>query len=119
MSQWGGALGNLAQQIGRSALGGQILKAVGPAVLGTLIEQLNAQGLGAKVNSWLGQGENQPLTADEVRQALGNQKLQEMASSLGIPVEQIAESLAKSLPAAVDQASPNGVLDPHAATQGG
>ena len=42
-----------------------------------------------------------------------------MASSLGIPVEQIAESLAKSLPAAVDQASPNGVLDPHAATQGG
>ena len=117
MSQWGGALGNLAEQIGHSALGGQILKAVGPAVLGTVIEQLNAQGLGAKVNSWLGQGENQPLTADEVRQALGNAKLQEMAQSLGIPVEQIADVLAKSLPAAVDKASPNGVLDPQAATR--
>ena len=64
------------------------------------------------MNSWLGQGENQPLTPDEIRQALGNAKLQEMAKSLGIPVEQVADVLAKALPSAVDQASPNGVLDP-------
>ena len=38
-----------------------------------------------------------------------------MASSLGIPAGQIADVLAKHLPAAVNQASPNGVLDPNAA----
>ena len=118
MSQWGGALGNLVQEIGQSAFGSQILKSLGPSVLGTLTEQLNQAGLGAKVNSWLGQGENQPVTADEITQALGNQKLQEMAQSLGIPVAQIADALAKHLPTAVDQAAPNGTLDPKAAPGG-
>ena len=48
MSQWGGALGNLAQELGQSALGSQVLKALGPAVLSTVVEQLNQRGLGAR-----------------------------------------------------------------------
>lgn len=111
MSSWGGALGNIAQEISGSALGGKILSALGPAVLSTAIEQLNQNGLGAKVNSWLGRGENEPITADEIRQGLGNQKLQDLAKQLGIPLDQVAEVLAKSLPAAVDQASASGILD--------
>ena len=111
MSQWGGALGGIAREIGGSALGGEILKAGGPAVLSTAIAQLNQNGMGAKVNSWLGRGENQPITPDEIRHGLGNQTLQEMAQRLGIPAGEIADVLAQHLPAAIDHASQQGVLN--------
>ena len=110
MSSWGGALGNMVGELTHSALGGEILKALGPTVLSTAIEQLNQNGMGAKVNSWLGRGANQPITPDEIRQGLGNAKLQQMAQSLGIPAGQIADVLARSLPAAVEQGAAQGVL---------
>jgi uncharacterized protein YidB (DUF937 family) len=118
MSSWGSVLGSLAQQVGGSTLGAQIARSLGPAVLGGVLEQLNQNGMGAKVNSWLGRGENQPITPDEIRTALGNETLQQVARSLGVPIEQVTEILAQHLPAAVDHASPNGVLDPSATASG-
>ncbi|MCW6506658.1 YidB family protein [Lichenifustis flavocetrariae] len=112
MSWLGGALGNIMESIGSSGIGGQLAKTLGPTVLQSVIAQLNQNGLGPKVNSWLGGGENQPITPDEIRNALGNQKLQEIAASLGIPADKISEILAQALPAAVDHASPNGTIEP-------
>ena len=42
-----------------------------------MLAQLNKAGLGEKVNSWLGKGPNQPLTADEIRrvEALVNHEI--------------------------------------------
>ncbi|MDX7950018.1 YidB family protein [Lichenihabitans sp. Uapishka_5] len=117
MTSWGGTLGNLVEGIGGSALGQKLIEAVGPAVLGTMVEQLNANGMGAKVNSWLGQGDNQPITADEIRQGLGNAKLQEVAKQLGLPIDAIADVLAKNLPIAVNQAAKQGLLDGKATGQ--
>ena len=96
--------------IDTSQIAGKLLDVIGPAVVQTIVEQLNANGLGAKVNSWLGRGANEPLTVDQVRDALGNQKVQEIARSLGIPADKLAEILAKNLPQAVDKASPDGTL---------
>lgn len=75
-----------------------------------IINQLNEAGLGPKVNSWLGKGDNMPLTADEISSVLGSAQLQELATKLGVPMDQVAHVLAQHLPSAVDQASPNGVL---------
>lgn len=75
-----------------------------------IINQLNQAGLGAKVNSWLGKGDNVPLTADEISSVLSNAQLQEIAAKLGVSTEQVPHLLAQHLPAAVDQASPDGVL---------
>jgi uncharacterized protein YidB (DUF937 family) len=75
-----------------------------------IVAKLNDAGLGSKVNSWLGKGDNMPLTADEISSALGNAQLQELAVKLGVPMDQVSHVLAAHLPAAVDQASPNGVL---------
>ena len=75
-----------------------------------IIGKLNDAGLGPKVNSWLGKGDNVPLTADEIGSVLGNAQLQELATRFGIPMDQVANVLASHLPAAVDQASPEGVL---------
>lgn len=98
--------------IDTSQIAGKLLDALGPAVVKSVVEQLNANGLGAKVNSWLGRGPNEPLTVDQVRDALGNQKVQEIARSLGIPADKLAEILARDLPKTVDEASPDGTLTP-------
>ena len=41
--------------------------------LAGLVQRLSAGGLQEQVASWLGAGANLPVTADQLRQALGNQ----------------------------------------------
>jgi len=76
-----------------------------------VLAKLNDAGYGAKVNSWLGKGPNTPITTDEIQSALGNDHLKQIAASLGLPMDQIASVISQHLPAAVDAASPNGVLN--------
>jgi uncharacterized protein YidB (DUF937 family) len=45
-----------------------------------------------------------PITADRVRKALDDQHVQQIAKSLGIPMDQVLEALAKFLPAAASAA---------------
>jgi len=78
-----------------------------------ILSKLQASGMGAQVESWLAtNGKNLPISADQIRTALGDQHLQQLAKSFGVPVDQIANLLAQHLPAAVDQASPNGTIQP-------
>jgi uncharacterized protein YidB (DUF937 family) len=106
---------------------GQLGAAVLPAVLGevmgtgsqggslnTIVAKLEQAGLGDQVKSWIGTGQNLPITADQVRQVLGNETVKQLAAKYNIPVDQIAELLAHQLPLAVDHASPDGRL-PHSA----
>jgi uncharacterized protein YidB (DUF937 family) len=105
---------------------GQLGAAVLPAVLGevmgtgsqgglnAIVAKLEQAGLGDQVKSWIGTGQNLPITADQVRQVLGNDAVKQLAAKYDIPVDQIAELLAHQLPVAVDHASPDGKL-PHSA----
>jgi uncharacterized protein YidB (DUF937 family) len=105
---------------------GQLGAAVLPAVLGevmgtgsqgglnAIVAKLEQAGLGDRVKSWIGTGQNLPITADQVRQVLGNDAVKQLAAKYNIPVDQIAELLAHQLPIAVDHASPDGKL-PHSA----
>jgi uncharacterized protein YidB (DUF937 family) len=105
---------------------GQLGAAVLPAVLGevmgtgsqgslsAIVAKLEQAGLGDQAKSWIGAGQNLPITADQVRQVLGNETVKQLAAKYNIPVDQIAELLAHQLPLAVDHASPDGKL-PHSA----
>ncbi len=103
-------------------LGAAVLPAVLGEVLGTgsqgglnaIVAKLEQAGLGDQVKSWIGTGQNLPITADQVRQVLGNETVKQLAAKYNIPVDQIAEVLAHQLPLAVDHASPDGKL-PHSA----
>jgi uncharacterized protein YidB (DUF937 family) len=75
-----------------------------------LVEQLQHGGLDEQVKSWLSSGKNLPVTAEQVRSALGSQKVKELAEQFGLPVNATLKLLAEQLPAAVDQASPDGKL---------
>jgi uncharacterized protein YidB (DUF937 family) len=103
-------------------LGAAVLPAVLGEVLGTgnqgglnaIVAKLQQAGLGNQVSSWLGNGQNLPITADQIKQVLGSDVVRQLAAKYNIPVDQISEVLAHQLPIAVDQASPNGKL-PHTA----
>ncbi len=75
-----------------------------------LLDKLKESGLGPQVSSWLGDGEKMPITADQLRAALGNGQVQQLATSFGLPVDKVLATLAEHLPSVVDQLSPNGAL---------
>jgi uncharacterized protein YidB (DUF937 family) len=110
-----------------SGILGQLGAAVLPTVLGELmgtgsqggtlsaiVAKLEQGGLGEQVKSWIGTGQNLPITADQLKQVLGSDVVRQLAAKYNIPIDQVAEVLAHQLPLAVDKASPNGKL-PHTA----
>lgn len=78
--------------------------------LNGIVAKLQQGGFGDQVASWLGNGANQPITTEQLRAALGNEQVRQIAGHLGLPVDQALDFLAKHLPTTVDQASPNGSL---------
>jgi uncharacterized protein YidB (DUF937 family) len=112
----GGVLKGLAGQQGQSGGGlggilGQILANTDLGSLGGLLDQLQKSGLGPQVSSWLGNGANLPISVDQLRQALGDDTIRQIASSFGIPIDQLLNQLSQHLPATIDKLSPNGTLE--------
>ncbi len=50
------------------------------------------------------------ITPDQLRAALGNEQVKQIAAHFGLPVDEALKLLAEHVPNAVDQASPNGTL---------
>ena len=73
-----------------------------------LKEKFESQNLGHIFSSWVGAGQNQPITADQVTQVLGHDKVQELAQQAGVSHGDAAASLAQILPNLVDKLTPNG-----------
>ena len=76
--------------------------------LAGLLSQLSQGGLGNAVSSWVGSGENQPVSGDAIQQALGSNKIQELAAQAGISTDALSAGLAQLLPGVVDKLTPNG-----------
>jgi uncharacterized protein YidB (DUF937 family) len=79
-----------------------------PGGLNGLIQAFHTNGLGGLVNSWTSTGENQPATPDQMQQALGSDKVQAMAQSLGISPDAAKSTLAQLMPMLIDKLTPNG-----------
>jgi uncharacterized protein YidB (DUF937 family) len=75
-----------------------------------IVDQFQKQGLGPTVQSWVGTGENQPISPAQMHQALGSETIQELAAKLGIPPDEMAAKLADILPKAVDKMTPDGTV---------
>lgn len=76
--------------------------------LGGLMEKFNNAGLGDAAKSWVGTGENAPISGDQIGQVLGGDMMGELASKLGMSQGDAAGSLAQMLPGLIDQLTPNG-----------
>jgi uncharacterized protein YidB (DUF937 family) len=75
-----------------------------------IVNQLQQQGLGATVRSWVGTGANQPITADQIHQAFGQETMAELAAKVGLNPQELAQKLSEILPQAVDKLTPGGVV---------
>lgn len=75
-----------------------------------ILAKLQAAGLGEAVQSWVGTGANQPVSADQIGGALGSDLMGMLAQQLGGNTQQAAGTLADLLPGLIDQLTPQGRL---------
>ncbi len=108
MSKLGGSDGNMDGIA--SALGGLLTDNDGNLDLGNIVSGLQEKGLGSVVESWLGDGDNEAISADSVKELFGSNKISEMASQLNTDEGSILDGLSEALPQIVDKSSSGGSL---------
>jgi uncharacterized protein YidB (DUF937 family) len=121
--QGGGGLGDLAAMLGQGGTqgggqGGQA--ALLQMVLGMLanngqggglaglMEKFQAAGLGEQVNSWVGTGQNLPVSPDQLGGVFGQDQMSQMAEKMGLSTGDLGTQLSQVLPQAVDHFTPGG-----------
>jgi uncharacterized protein YidB (DUF937 family) len=75
-----------------------------------IVQQMERQGLGETVRSWVGTGTNQPISPDQVHQAFGLDTIRALAAKSGMDPQELAQKLAHVLPRAIDGLTPGGVV---------
>lgn len=78
--------------------------------LSGITQALQDGGLGDQLSSWLGDGDNAPVSADELTNAFGADKIGDMASKLGVESGAAAETLSQVMPSILDKLSSGGSL---------
>src|ERR1700722_1009562 len=81
-----------------------------PGGLSGLVQQFHDKGLGSLVTSWVGTGQNLPISADQIQHVLGSEQVKELAAKAGISPDAASSHLAQLLPMLIDKLTPNGQL---------
>lgn len=77
--------------------------------LGGIVQAFQQNGLGHLMDSWVGTGQNLPVSAAQIQQALGP-KVQDLARQHGMSPDAVAKALTQLLPGVIDHLTPNGQL---------
>lgn len=95
-----------------SGLAGGILEMLKnqPGGLSGLVQTFQEKGLGGIVNSWVGTGQNLPISAEQIQGALGSEKVKQLAAKAGISPDVASSKLAELLPTVVDKLTPDGKI---------
>jgi uncharacterized protein YidB (DUF937 family) len=81
-----------------------------PGGLAGLVQSFHDKGMGGLVQSWVGSGQNLPISADQISHVLGSDQVKQLAAAAGISPDAAGSTLAKLLPALIDHATPNGQM---------
>ncbi|MGQ0443308.1 MAG: YidB family protein [Methylophilaceae bacterium] len=76
--------------------------------LGGILDKFKEGGLAEQAASWVGKGENLPISAEQISSVLGNGAIAEMAAKFGISPETLSAQIAQHLPTVIDKMTPNG-----------
>ncbi len=79
-----------------------------PGGLNGLVEKFQQGGAGGVIQSWIGNGENQSISADQLHGVLGSDVVSGLAQKAGMQPEQVTGLLSQVLPHVVNAATPNG-----------
>lgn len=75
-----------------------------------LVSGLQSKGLGDVAESWLGDGANKAISADQLKDVIGADKISAAAAQLGSDEGSLLSGLTDALPQMVDQSSKGGSL---------
>jgi len=84
--------------------------AAGAAGAMALVNMFKTSGLGDQVQSWLSTGANQAVQGADITKVFGQERIAQIAQTLGVDHHQASEQLAQALPNFLDKISPNGEL---------
>jgi len=78
--------------------------------LGGLLNKLEQGGLGDQTKSWVGAGQNQPVSPGQLGQALGPNIIKTLSQMTGVSEDQLTKQLSQGIPVIVNWMTPNGRL---------
>ena len=80
--------------------------------LGRVVSQFTGEGgeLAHKAQSWLGDGANEAISVDQIKQVIGSDKISAFAQKLGVDADTAGASLSQFLPEVIDKSSSGGNL---------
>lgn len=123
-----GLLDSIAGQVlgGGSAQQGGLMQAI-IALLGNpqtgglpgLLNSLERMGLGNAVSSWIGTGQNLPISGEQLSSSIGIEQIEAIARQLGLTPQETSGQLAQALPQVVDHLTPQGTMPAEVSTGGG
>jgi uncharacterized protein YidB (DUF937 family) len=106
-------MGNTAQSQQHAGALSMILDYINSPQVGGIAglqKMFEEKGLGNIISSWIGTGQNLPISADQLQKVLHGSALENMASKSGIDVSQLTSMFSQLMPHAVDQMTPNGQI---------
>jgi uncharacterized protein YidB (DUF937 family) len=75
-----------------------------------VLSKLSNNGLGQQVQSWVGKGQNEPISSADVQRAVDPATLQQCAQEQGMSPGELSNQVAQALPEMVDKATPDGKM---------
>ena len=84
-----------------------------------LANKFSQSGQGNAFQSWVGMGENHPVSNDQIQNVLGPEQVKAIATRMGVDPAIVSTFLAEYLPKIVDKLTPAGKIDPAANHQQG
>src|SRR6478672_11511172 len=103
--QHAGALGMFLEYISSPQVGG----------ISGLQQMFQQKGLGGVVSSWIGTGQNLPISAEQLQSVLHGNVLHDIAAKSGMDLGQLGSIFSQLLPNVVDKLTPNGQVPDSAA----
>ena len=79
--------------------------------VGGILDKFKEGGLAEQAASWVGKGENLPVSADQISSILGSGAIADMAAKFGIDPSTLSAQIAEHLPTVVDKLTPNGAVE--------
>ncbi len=110
-SKLGGSSANTDSNALSGALSGLLGGSGNNLDVGQLVSKFATKGdLSSALGSWLGDGDNEEISEQQVEGIFGADKIQEMASQLGADQSEVLAGLKDALPQMVDKSSSAGSL---------
>jgi uncharacterized protein YidB (DUF937 family) len=116
-------MGLFDEVMAATGIGGSSQTPQHASALGAIMEYINSpqvggvsglqrmfqdKGLGGVVASWVGNGQNLPISAEQLQGVLHSGALQQAAQKAGLDPSQLTSMMSQLLPHVVDKLTPNG-----------